>query len=340
MIQPTRLFATYFFPAIVLTLAAGPAMAETVTLDDLTLSPNSYFNGPAANAQPITENDTSNGELGTFASGSPAPVQFVNNYDSDYQTWSGFAYSNVDDTLDGSYTNQYAAYPGVGAGPGVDGAADNYAVGFGYLDLNPNPYTGQNFAFDPTDPTALTAAQLAAWLPELMLPSGYQIQSLEVANTTYAYLSMAEGLNGVTQFGANDFFKLDIYGSNAQGQVLSNYYTYDLANGTNIVSTWNTLNLASTLAGATTLYFEMVSSQNSPVVEGYSPGMITPGYFALDNVVIQPVPEPSSLGLMAAAACGLMAVARRLRGAQRRATNRGIIASRNPSIPQGASNLP
>ncbi len=48
---------------------------------------------------------------------------------------------------------------------------------------------------------------------------------------------MTEGLNGVTKFGSNDFLTLYIYGSNAQGQVLSNYYTYNgLANGTNILS--------------------------------------------------------------------------------------------------------
>ena len=43
---------------------------------------------------------------GTFASGSPAAVQFTNEYDDGY--WTGFAYSNVDDTTDG-YPNQFGA---------------------------------------------------------------------------------------------------------------------------------------------------------------------------------------------------------------------------------------
>ncbi len=117
MIHPTRLYPICFLPTIVLALAAGPAMAQTVTFDDLTLPPDSYNSGPFSNAVPIAvENDGfSSGELSTFSSGQPAPVQFVNNYDTTFDSWSGFAYSNVNDTIDGTYTNQYAAYPGVGA---------------------------------------------------------------------------------------------------------------------------------------------------------------------------------------------------------------------------------
>jgi len=307
MLQPIRVLSSLHVPAIVFALIAWPAQAETVDFNDLPLAPNSSASGPMPNAQSIVENDGSDGSLGTFASGSPGAVQLVNNYDTTYDSWSGFAYSNVNDTTDGTFTNQYAAITGVGAGPGLDGAADNYAVAYGYLDINPNPYSDQTFEFDPTKPTALTAAQLGAWLPEVTLPTGYQIDSLEVTNTTYAYLSMEEGINGSKMFGSGDFFDLYVYGANAEGQVLPNYYTFDLANGSDIVKTWSTLDLGSTLAGATTLYFELASSDNGVY------GMNTPGYFALDNIVVQPVPEPTGLALMCAAGLGLGAVAWRRR---------------------------
>jgi Domain of unknown function (DUF4465)/PEP-CTERM motif len=337
MIRPTRLFTICFLPTIVLALASLAAAAdETVDFNDLSLADGNpsysgsggvtsdvtgyYFNGPTANSTAVNNMEQlsgDNGLVGTFSSGSPAPIVFGNISDtSDPNSpgypgnWAGFGYSNVNDTTDPGYTNQFAAYPGVGAGAGLNGAPDNYAIGFGYLNANANQ--AQPFAFNTANPDP---SQLAL-LPQFQIPSGYQIQSLEVTNTTYDVLSFLEGGGGAKVFGPGDWYQLTIYGTNAQGQVLPNQYDYYLANFQNgnstIIESWQTLSLASTLSGATTLYFNVTSTDNGPY------GMNTPGYFALDNIVIQPVPEPSSLALLATAACGLAAIAwRRRRGAQR-----------------------
>jgi Domain of unknown function (DUF4465) len=295
------------------TLTVGPLRAETVDFNDLPLATGSFFNGPTANAVPVDSVEQLFGDsalVGTFASGGPAPVQFTNESDTEFAgSWTGFAYSNVNNTADGSFTNQYAAYTGVGAGPGVGGNADNYAIGFGYLDPNSaQSNLLQTFSFDVKNPDP---AQLAL-LPHFQIPSGYQISSLDVANTTYAAMTMINGGNGATPFGANSWFQLSIYGTNAQGQVLPGIYNFFLDQGANPLSTWTTLPLASTLSGATTLYFNLTSS-DVPSGQDDLFGMNTPGYFALDNVVILPTPEPSTFVLACAAACGLMAVARRRR---------------------------
>ena len=82
--------------------------AQTVvTFDDLTLAPNSYWNG----------SDSSGG----FTSGG---VYFENSYTG---YWSGgFIYSNTNDVTTAGYTNDFSAFTGTGG----NGSA-NYAVNYG-----------------------------------------------------------------------------------------------------------------------------------------------------------------------------------------------------------------
>ena len=99
---------------------------------------------------------------------------------------------------------------------------------------------------------------------------------------------------------------------------LANSVNFNLATGSSIVTDWETVNLSS-LSGATTLYFNLSSSRVDPNVTNpdnsitYGAGMETPGYFALGEVQITPVPEPSTCVLLASAAFGLFFVARRRR---------------------------
>lgn len=90
--------------------------AQTVaTLENLTLNPESYWNGSDLSA---------NG----FASGN---AYFVNSYDTAWGgSWSGFAYSNVTDDTTAGFGNQYSAI----TGSGYAGSA-NYAVANGYGDM-------------------------------------------------------------------------------------------------------------------------------------------------------------------------------------------------------------
>ncbi len=76
--------------------------------DDLSLAPESYWNG----------SDGSGG----FRSGAG---WYNNNYNSTYGSWDGFSYSNITDTTSKGYSAQYNAITGSG-----QGGTANYAVGY------------------------------------------------------------------------------------------------------------------------------------------------------------------------------------------------------------------
>jgi hypothetical protein len=85
------------------------AQQTTVTFDDLSLAPETHYDG----------SDSSGG----FTSGG---VFFANEYDMQFQYWSnGFIYSNTTDVTTAGYTNDFSAYTGGGA----NGSA-NYAMNY------------------------------------------------------------------------------------------------------------------------------------------------------------------------------------------------------------------
>ncbi|MDD5328113.1 MAG: DUF4465 domain-containing protein [Phycisphaerae bacterium] len=93
---------------------AGVAGADIAGFDDLSLSPESYWNG--------------SDQSGDFASGG---TYFNNNYNSTYGSWDGFAYSNITDTASSGLTAQYNAITGVGQ----NGSA-NYGISYiGWAEL-------------------------------------------------------------------------------------------------------------------------------------------------------------------------------------------------------------
>ncbi len=77
-------------------------------MDDLTLNPESYWNG-------------SDGS-GAFTSNA---VRFHNSYNPDWFSWSGWAHSNITDNTTPGWMNQYSAL----TGDGFDGS-ENYGVGY------------------------------------------------------------------------------------------------------------------------------------------------------------------------------------------------------------------
>jgi hypothetical protein len=93
---------------------ASTAGADIANFDDLSLAPESYWNG--------------SDQSGGFASGS---AYFNNNYDSTYGSWDGFAYSNITDTASSGWSAQYNAITGIGQ----NGSA-NYGIGYvGWAEL-------------------------------------------------------------------------------------------------------------------------------------------------------------------------------------------------------------
>jgi hypothetical protein len=208
--------------------------ATVVDFEDLPLAPNSFWNGSTGSG-----GFTSHGAL------------FNNSYDQTFGTWSGWAYSNVNDATTPGYANQYAAYTGTGVG-----GSGNYGVAYW------------------SDPSFGGVA------PKITIPSGMTVQSAEFTNTTYAGLSMTNGDAFAKKFGPNDWFDLTITGADAKNNTVGSVNFYLAQNGS-IVNTWQTVDLSS-LAAAKTLTFSLSSSDNGQF------GMNTPAYFAMDDLTLVP----------------------------------------------------
>ena len=154
---------------------------------------------------------------------------FNNTYYSSYGGyWNGFSVSSTTDTTTPGYTNQYSSITGGGNGDAY------YAV------LYPTAYVN------------LTGL----------------VQSIDLTNTTYAYLSMLDGDSFATKFTTGSFFDVVITGYaglNATGAETGSVTSY-LANYTSPtdtpLNTWNTVNLTS-LGSAESLGFSFQSSATS-----------------------------------------------------------------------------
>ena len=218
---------------LVLEVLAGTSRGGTVVnFGNLSLAPSSYWNG----------SDGSGG----FTSGG---VVFNNSYDND--AWSGWSYSNVNNTTTGDYTNQYAACTGTAVG-----GAGIYAVAYGYSGM----------------------LSYGGVLPTITVPTGMQVQSAMFTNTTYAAYVMQNGSWFSGPFGPSDWFLLTITGEGPSNNVLGSVNFYLAQNGL-IVNTWQSVDLSS-LSLARTLEFDLTSSDTGPN------GMNTPAYFAMDDLVL------------------------------------------------------
>ena len=195
---------------------------------------------------------------------------FLNSYNTLYDSWDGFAYSNTTDVTTGSYLN-YSALPGSGA----DGSS-NYALG----------YFSQ---FGPAAPPTIQFSGARSLLGA----------SVDITNATYAGIDMRVGSGYSKKFGGPsgndpDWFKVTIQGHLGLTAGTSvEFYLADFRFADNsldyIVDTWKNLDL-SPLGTVDKLTFSMDSSDKA---FGF---LNTPSYFALDNLDTGlPVPEPSSV---------------------------------------------
>ena len=147
----------------------------------------------------------------------------------------------------------------------------------GYLDQKANDV--QSFNFNPTHSTQL------AFFPNIQIPKGNKIESKGCDEHDFRCPGDAGWQLALqAQFGPGDYFQLNIYGTNAQGQLLPNPVNFYLANFLNgsssIVQSWTNVDL-SALSSATTLYFNLQSSDNGPY------GMNTPGYLAPRQIFLR-----------------------------------------------------
>lgn len=244
-------------------IAAGLASAAVVDLNALSLGSKSYWDG----------RDLSGG----FSSGG---VTFVNTYDTQYRSWNGFAYSNVNNTTTKGFLNQYAAFTGTGVG-----GSGIYAVGYMATDwMSGNPISCQ--------------AVLASPAP---------LGTVAITNTTYAALTMRDGddYGYAKKFGGAsgtdpDWFKLTIIGKDSLGSVTGSvdFYLADYRTDNKyIVDTWQLVDLSS-LGVVKALEFTLSSTDSGMF------GINTPTYFALDNLTV--VPEPATIGLLVLGAGALL----------------------------------
>jgi hypothetical protein len=275
MIQAKR-FAIFVALAFALVAPAALASDIVVNFNDLGY-PNGSFDpnqGFPAGPAPGTGSYDDGWDLGGgFTSNG---VVFGNAYDAASASWSGWAYSDVDDpTTTGpnpypnDYIHQFAAI--AGAAPAGSG---NYAISFGSGAL-------------------------------INLPAGTSPVSFDMTNTTYDYLSMAHGDGFGAKFTTGDFFELKILGyagldgSGAEvGEV-----DFDLARYTSAASlpvgVWTLVDLAS-LAGSQSLVFDYASSDVGPF------GVNTPEYFAMDDLTLGvATPEPSTWAMLLIGLAGL-----------------------------------
>jgi hypothetical protein len=271
MIQAGR-FAIPFALAFALAAPAARGADIVVNFNDLGYSNGSY--DPGIGPAPGTGAYDDGWDLnGGFTSNG---VVFSNAYDAAAASWSGWAYSDVDDpTTTGptpylsDYIHQFAAI--TGAAPGGSG---NYAISYGSGAV-------------------------------INLPAGTSPVSFEVTNTTYDYLSMTHGDGFAEQFTPGDFFELKILGftglngsGSEVGEVDFDLARYTLPNSLP-VDVWTLIDLAS-LAGSESLVFDYASSDVGPF------GINTPEYFAMDDLTLgAAAPELSTWAMLLIGFVGL-----------------------------------
>jgi len=273
----------------------GIGRAEMVDFEDATsaegvsLTPGSesYWNGSDRYYPAQVDED------GTFASGS---ATFGNHfhYDATYdmEYWDGWAFSNR------TYT-EVIPFP----------------------EPNENQYFGGEFhavAGSGADGSSTYGMCYEGWAsrtPTIDVPAGKNVVSAVFTNNNYAYHTMLLGDPfgysdpfGGTSGDEEDWFLLTITGKDSGDQTIGtvDFYLADYTFSDNlqdyIINDWTPVDLSS-LAGARSLEFNLTSSDTGPY------GMNTPGYFAMDNLVLQDtggVPEPSSIVLVFTGVLGLL----------------------------------
>jgi hypothetical protein len=305
-----QLSGTAFFLSVIW-FSAG-SQAATIDFEDLLLSPQSQWYGPDPSGQLVHQTFPYEDDMraGKFTSGG---ADFNNVFSEMYYSWVGWAYSNLTydpgDYVPGDYnpgdgsngnlnpvptgwTSQYYAVPGGDAGG--SSSSGNYALA----------YMGWD-----TGPTVNFSAPV--------LPVGAYF-----TNNNFAYYSMLEGDppgGFAKKFSAEDedFLKLTITGKDADGAEVGSlvFYLADFRDPLDrtdnprtdnyIIDQWTWVDL-STLGGNVKRLEFALSSSDSGLY-----GINTPTYFAMDNLIVNVVPEPHALMLLTLAAAGFFLKPRR-----------------------------
>ena len=196
------------------------------------------------------------GQTDTFWNGSDRSGKIVssklslsNDFNPDWQTWSGFAVSSMRDSTTKGYTNEYSAITASGVS-----YSNNYAV-FGI---------GGKIWLDQPD----------------------TIRGCYVTNSTYAYLSMRDGDQFSKKFGGSngtdpDYFKITATGYTASGTKTTEFLLADFTSSDPtkdyIIKDWMYFPL-DVLGAVDSIVFSLSSSDTGQF------GMNTPAYFCVDDI--------------------------------------------------------
>jgi hypothetical protein len=256
------------------------AQAAVSTFDDLSLDPESYWQG---------EDLTGYGSFGGFTSGG----NFFNNYRTEYpgwEYWDGFAYSNTTDTTTVGTDNQFSAV----TGGGVGGSA-NYAVAYTF---------------------GMSGQKAQAHIGAGDTPVSQTVAGFYATNTTWAYQSMLNGDALAKKFGGSDgtdadWFKLTIHALDEDYETTGasvDFYLADFrfedSGDDYILDDWAWVDLSS-LGAVYGLEFILSSSDDNGGVYG----MNTPAYFAMDDFTT--VPVPGAVWLLGCGLLGFVSLPRR-----------------------------
>lgn len=217
--------------AIAITSCSTESDTKTTLVDfeNVTLNSDSIWNGSDKSGQFTTGNSS-----------------FINKYNSDWMSWTGFASSAKTDTKTSGFTNQYSTIAGSGAAK-----SKKFAIA----------YSNASFTCKPDK------------------SGSYSIKSMMLTNSTYTYLDMLNGSNYSKKFVANDWFKVELKGFwNKVSTGTTEYYLADYRNGKTFISkTWNKVDV-SALGQVDSVAITFASSDNGEW------GMNTPAYVCIDNI--------------------------------------------------------
>ena len=230
-----QIFTLFFVFALLYSNAQTTADFESYSLDS-----ESFFNGSNAN--------------GSFADGN---ILLPNFYNAMWDSWTGFAISNMTDVTTPGFMNQYSAITGGGYNNSI-----NFAVGF------------------ISGPTVMHLQNDAI---------GEVVNGFHITNSTYAFLSMRDGDQFAKKFGGAtgddpDFYFLTIKGfqNGALTADSVDFYLADFRSTDNtedfIIDEWTFVDLTS-LGAVDSLQFTVSSSDVGQF------GINTPTYFCMDNFI-------------------------------------------------------
>lgn len=209
---------------------------NSATFEELTLGSTGFWNG-------------SDGS-GKFTCGQ---FSFHNNYNAEFASWTGFSYTNHNDSVTPGWMNQYSSIAGSGAGG-----------------------------------SAIYAIAYVSGTTKITLGNPDSLAGFYITNSTYAFLSMRNGDDYTKKFGGAsgndpDYFRLIIDGIDEEGDTtgtvtfyLADFRAEDSAKDY-MVKTWEWVDL-NTLGVVSELHFSLESTDMGAW------GMNTPAYFCLDNL--------------------------------------------------------